>query len=139
MNQTDPDGQPLGLTPRLLLVPNALNVVASQLMRSTEVRDTTANTNYGTANPHAGKFDIARSSYLSNASYSGYSTTAWYMLASPEELPLVEVGFLFGRDIPLVETAMADFDTLGIQMRGYYDFGVSLQEYRAGVMSKGTA
>jgi hypothetical protein len=38
-----------------------------------------------------------------------------------------------------VETAEADFNTLGIQMRGYFDFGVAKTEYRAGVMSKGAA
>jgi hypothetical protein len=33
----------------------------------------------------------------------------------------------------VVETAEADFNVLGVQMRGYYDFGVSKAEYLAGV------
>ena len=38
-----------------------------------------------------------------------------------------------------IETALADFDTLGIKMRGYHDFGVNLQDARGGVKSKGEA
>jgi phage major head subunit gpT-like protein/phage head maturation protease len=138
-NLTDADSKPLGLTAQILLVPNALNVLASQLMNSTEVRDTTANTAIGTANPHAGKYRVVRSSYLSNSAYTGNSTTAWYILANPSELPVIEVAFLNGRDTPVVETADADFNTLGIQMRGYHDFGVELQEYRGGLRAKGAA
>jgi hypothetical protein len=80
-----------------------------------------------------------RSSYLSNAAITGYSTTAWYLLANPATLAVIEACFLNGQQNPTVESANADFDVLGIQMRGYHDFGVNLQEYRAGVKSKGSA
>jgi hypothetical protein len=122
-----------------LLVPNALNALASQLMNSTEVRDTTANTLYGVSNPHAGKYTIVRSSYLSNAAYTGNSATAWYLIADPNDMPVIEVVFLNGRDTPIVESADADFNTLGIQMRGYHDFGVAKQEFRGGIKSKGAS
>jgi len=137
LNQTDPDGNPLGLSPAILLVPNALNVTASNLMNSTEVRDTTSSTKYMTQNPHAGKFSIVRSSYLSNSAYTGHSTTAWYLLANPADMATIEVVFLNGVEQPTVEQADADFNQLGIQMRGYFDFGVNMQEHRAGVKSAG--
>jgi phage major head subunit gpT-like protein len=138
-NLTDPDGDPVAVQPTLLLVPNALNATAASLMASTEYRDTTTNTVFGVANPHAGKYRVVRSSYLSNPAYTGYSTTAWYILANPAELAVIEVAFLNGRQEPVVESADADFNVLGIQMRGYHDFGVSLQEWRAGVRAKGAA
>lgn len=138
-DQTDPDGDPLGLTAATLLVPNALNVTATQLMSNTEVRDTTASKKYLTGNPHAGKFDVVRSSYLSNAGITGNSTLKWYLLANPNELPVIETVFLNGVEAPTVETADADFNTLGIQVRGYFDFGVSKQDPRGGVASKGEA
>jgi hypothetical protein len=138
-DQTDEEGKPLGVTPKILLVPNAINATASTLVNATEIRDTTASTKYPTSNPHAGKFTTARSAYLSNASITGYSTTAWYLLASPEDLPVIEACFLNGQESPTIETAEADFNTLGIQMRGYFDFGVAMQEYRGGVKSKGAA
>lgn len=138
-DQTDADGNPLGVMPKTLLVPNALNVTATQLTRDTEVRDTTASTKYTTGNPHAGKFSVVRSAYLSNTAITGYSTTAWYLLADPADMPVIEVAFLNGQESPVVETAEADFNTLGVQMRGYFDFGVNKQEYRGGVKSKGAA
>lgn len=136
-NQVDPNGNPLGVDPKLLLVPNAKFVTANQLMRDTEVRDTTASTKYTTGNPHAGKFEVVRSSYLSNAAISGYSTTAWYLLADPGDVATIEVAFLNGNQSPVIENADADFNTLGIQMRGYFDFGVNQQDFRGGVKNDG--
>lgn len=137
MNQTDPDGKPLAAMPAILLVPNALYVTGTQLMNSTELRGQASKS--PSANPHAGKFAVVRSSYLSNAAYTGYSTTAWYLLCDPEDIPVIEAVFLNGQQLPTIETSEAVFNQLGIEMRGYHDFGVSKQEYRGGVMSKGAA
>jgi hypothetical protein len=54
-------------------------------------------------------------------------------------MPLMQVAFLNGRQEPFVETADADFNTLGVQMRCYYDYGASFGEYRAAVRSTGAA
>jgi hypothetical protein len=138
LNQTDPDKNPLGLTPKILLVPNALRTLAQQIYTELRVNETTtANKAAPASNPHAGKFRPVFSTYLSSTTLSGYSTTAWYLLADPNELPVIEVAFLNGQQAPTVEQAQADFSQLGIQMRGYHDFGVAKQEYRAGVKSKG--
>ena len=137
LNQTDPDGDPLGVDPAILLVPNALFVTATALMKSLEIRDTTASTKAPISNPHAGKFQVAKTSYLSSSSITGYSAAAWYLLADPKTLPVIEVAFLNGKQTPTVESADADFNVLGIQMRGYHDFGVAQQEYRAGVKMAG--
>lgn len=140
-NQTDVDGNPLAVDPMILLVPNALFVPATQLMNSTELREDTGGVakKFPTSNPHAGKFKVARSSYLSNTKYTGNSTKAWYLLSDPNDLATIEVAFLNGREQPTVESADADFNVLGIQVRGYHDFGVALQEFRAGVKLKGEA
>jgi hypothetical protein len=139
LSQTDPDGNPFAATPRILLVPNALTVPAKQLMNSTEIRTTTANNVSGTSNPFAGSFNVVGSPYLSNAAITGNSAVAWYLLADPNDVPVIEAAFLNGNETPVVEQADADFNQLGIQMRGYHDFGVALQEYRGGVKSKGAA
>jgi hypothetical protein len=138
-DQTDANSKPLGIKPAILLVPSSLNVKASVLMKSAEVRNTTASTKEGTANPHAGKFEVVSTPYLNNASYSGYSAVAWYLLADPRVLSVIETVFLNGQETPTIESADADFSTLGVQLRGYHDFGVAKQEYRAGVKSKGAA
>lgn len=138
-NQTDPDGYPVGVEPRILLVPPGIEQTAKNIFNSTLFRDTTANTVRGLDNPFAGMFRPIVSSYLANSSYTGNSAVAWYLLADPMDTPVIETCFLNGRDMPFVESADAAFDTLGIQVRAYHDFGVSKQEYRGGVKSKGEA
>ena len=140
LNMLDSNGKPLGITPKFLLTPNALTVKAAEITKSTEVRDTTASTKIGVSNPHVGKFEPIRSSYLHNAKMGGgYSATAWYLVADPRDLAAIEVAFLNGVETPTIESSDVDFDTLGIQMRGYHDFGVKKQEYRAVCKSKGAA
>ena len=84
-----------------------------------------------------GKFDVVSSSYLSNTSFTGYSSKAWYLFADPNRLPALEVAFLNGVDRPTVEKTDADFNTLGIQFRGYIDFGVREQDFRGAIRMKG--
>lgn len=138
LNQTDADGKPLGIEPKTLLVPNALWATAVGLRDSEKVLDTTASTKFADANVWRGRFQVARSSYLANSSYTGYSTTAWYLIADPRQLAVIESCFLNGNETPIVESTDADFNVLGIQVRAYHDFGVTLQDYRAGVMMAGT-
>jgi len=137
MDQVDSDGKPIGIMPAILLVPTALSAIGSQLYKSMELRDTTSNKSYPVANPHQGKFRVEVARYLSNAAYAGSSSKAWYLLAAPDDLPVIEVAFLNGQESPTIETADADFSVLGIQMRGYHDFGCALQDPRGGVKMKG--
>ena len=67
MDQTDGDGKPIGVMPAILLVPTALSAIGSQLFKSLELRDTTANTKFPVANPHQGKFRVEVSRYLANS------------------------------------------------------------------------
>jgi len=144
--QKDPDGKPIAISPAILLVPVDLSITAMNLVQSIELRTiidaasgSGTTTSYGTTNVLAGRYRVVSSAYLSNSSYTGSSTTAWFLLADPQEMPVMEVCFLNGVDRPTVEQAVADFDTLGVKMRGYFDFGCATQEYRGGVMSKGAA
>lgn len=136
MNQTDPDGNPLGIMPSILLVPTALKTTALQLMNSEKLK---GDTDEPEANVWRGRFEVESSPYMSNSTYTGYSASAWYLLADPNELPVIEIAALNGRVEPVVETADADFNVLGVQMRGYSDVGVAKQEYRGGVRADGSA
>ena len=139
MDLCDSDGKPIGIMPVMVLVPTSLSAMGTQLWKSLEIRDTTASTKYPIANPHQGKFRVEVSRYLSNSHYAGNSSKAWYLLADPGDLPVIEVAFLNGQESPTIETTEADFNTLGIKARGFHDFGVALQDNRAGVKSKGEA
>ncbi len=138
--QTKPNGKPLGIPAVILLVPIALKVPADMLMKSVQLNETTtANKGKPSANPHVGKFEVVSSVYLSNTSFTGASSKAWNLLADPNRLPAIEVAFLNGVDRPTVEKTDADFNTLGIQFRGYIDFGVREQDYRGALRMKGEA
>jgi phage major head subunit gpT-like protein len=133
----DSDGKPIGTMPAILLVPTALSAIGSQLFKSLEMRDNTASARMPISNPHVGKFRVEVSRYLANALYPGNSAKAWYLLTDPNDLPLIEVAFLNGQEAPTIESATADFNVLGVQMRGYHDFGCALQDPRAGIKCKG--
>jgi hypothetical protein len=140
MDQVDSDGKPIGVMPAVMLVPTALSAIGTQLYKATEIRDNTANKGaYPTNNPHQNKYRVEVSRYLANAKYTGNSAKAWYLLADPADLPVIEVAFLNGQESPTIETAAADFDVLGVSMRAYHDFGVALQDARGGVKAKGEA
>lgn len=136
LDQEDADGSPLGVDPRILLVPSALGYKARQLMASVKLG---AESGEPETNPFAGMFKPVVSRYLSNNKIAGSSATAWYLLADPNDIAVIEVCFLNGKEMPTVESADADFNVLGIQFRGYFDFGVAKQDWRAGVKMKGTA
>ena len=124
----------LGGRPTKLVVPPELETIADQLY-------TARNTNAVKAsdvNTHANKYRPIVVNELSDSAYGGgYSATAYYAFGD-EDKPVV-TSFLNGKQTPTVESADTDFDTLGIQFRGYHDFGSSQSEYMAGVKSKGAA
>lgn len=131
---TDPDGNPLGVTPSILLVPKGLAIAARKLNASanmivSSLGSTSSRVVEPQANVLAGLLDPVESSYLTTASTAANSV--WWLCANPADIAAMEVGFLNGQQQPTVESADADFDVLGIQVRGYYDFGVSKGESRA--------
>jgi hypothetical protein len=125
-----------GLPPTILLVPPELEAVAEALYTARN----SAAVKVSEANIHAGKYRPVVVPWLSDSAYTGYSSTAWYLFRAPNSAmaPIV-VSFLDGVQTPTVETADADFDQLGIQFRGYHDFGVDKFETLSGIKSKGAA
>lgn len=125
----DPDGNPVAVDPRILLVPADLEIAAAEIMGSALlVGGSSAGPN---VNVLAGRYQVVSTSYLS-------SLEDYYLVANPADLPAMEVAFLNGVQSPIVETAEADFSTLGVQMRGYFDFGVAKAEYVASVKGDAT-
>lgn len=127
-------GKRLGGMPRLLLCPPELQFIAEKLYVSANMK---GDADEGEANIHRGKYEPVVCNWLSDEDFAGSSTKAWYLLRNPEELASIVVSFLGGNQTPTVESADADFDTLGVQFRGYHDFGVDLAQPLAGVKLKG--
>lgn len=140
MDQTDSDGKPILISPAVLLVPTALKVAAQQLMTETRVNETTTTEKPKPANnPHAGKWRPVASPYLNAQGIAGGSAKAWYLFANPADVAAIEIAYLRGRRVPTIESGETNFNTLGMQWRGYFDFGVAMQDRRAAVKVKGEA
>jgi hypothetical protein len=120
---TDPDSNPLGITPQMLLVPPELEITAAELM-SGSLLITGENSTRTNVNVLAGRYRVVSSAYLTSA-------TTWWLVANPAELPCMEVAFLNGQRLPTVQQADADFNQLGIQVRGHFSYGVAKAEARA--------
>jgi len=138
---TDGKKRVVGGRPEILLVPPELEFISQRLYQSTTVNSGGAATaeTIPDANIHAGKYRPVVCDWLSDADFTGNSTTAWYLFRAPRNLAAVVVSFLNGQQNPTVDVAEADFNQLGVQFRGYHDFGVDLAEYLAGIKSKGAA
>lgn len=116
----DTDGNPLALAPSVLLVPPELELSAAELM-SSSLLITGSDTTRGNANVLAGRYRVATSSYLTNAS-------TWWLMSNAADLNALDVVFLNGQQSPTIEQVAVDADKLGIGLRGYMDFGVSKAE-----------
>lgn len=125
----------LGGRPTKLLVPPELEAIADQLYSARNSGAVKASD----VNTHAGKYEPIVANQLSDSGFTGHSATAWYLLGDGEMSAPVAVSFLNGQETPTVEAADTDFNTLGIQFRGYHDFGCDLAEYLGSVKSKGAA
>jgi hypothetical protein len=138
MKSAEADGaKRLGGEPVLLLVPPELETVARQLYTATNLVG--GSTTVVNANIYQNKYVPVVVSQLSESGFTGNSATAWYLFRAKAVYAAMVVSFLNGQQSPVVESADADFNTLGIQFRGYHDFGVDKAEYVAGVKSKGAA
>lgn len=125
------DGTRSGYTPKMLLVPPELQVIADRIygkINPTRVAD---------YNTFAGKFEPVTATWLSDSSFANSSQTGWYLLGDPNVLPTVVVSFLDGQESPTIDSADADFDTLGVDFRGFHDFGVDWAEWANALKSAG--
>ena len=117
---TDPDGNPLGIQPRVLLVPPELEITAAELMTSALLisGNTTKEPN---ANVLQGRYRVVVSNYLTSAS-------TWWLAADAADLPALDVVFLNGQQAPTIEQVAPDYQLLGVAIRGFFDFGVTKAE-----------
>ncbi|HMN97421.1 MAG TPA: hypothetical protein PKC43_06305 [Phycisphaerales bacterium] len=139
-DQVDAAGEPIMVSPKFLLVPTSLAVPAQQIFAETRVNETTTtNAAKPANNPHAGKWTPIASPWLNSQALPGSSALAYYLFADPADVGAMQIAFLNGQRIPTIEGGSTDFTTLGMQWRGYWDFGVAMQDHRGAAKSKGEA
>lgn len=117
----------LGVTPRLMLVPNELEELAFQLTTS------------GVAITNTNDATVPNINAARNLTYQVIdywtSATAWYLIADPAEVDTVEVGFYQGREDPELFVqddprtgAVFDSDRITYKIRHIY--GLTVIDYR---------
>ena len=137
LNQVKPNGEPFGELPGVLLAPVGLAVTANQLYQDSQlipalVSSTGSASQQFGVNPHKGLYRPVVSQYLSNATITGYSATSWYLMTEPTSANYaVEVGFLNGSQMPIIERDDMSFDRLGIALRWWLSYGVGMGNPRA--------
>jgi hypothetical protein len=116
----DRDNNPLGVAPKLLVVPPDLELAAAELM-SSSLLITGENATKPNVNVLSGRYRVVVSSDLTSAS-------TWWLAADAADLPALEVAFLNGTQSPTIEQVSVDASLMGIMLRGFMDFGVAKAE-----------
>jgi len=112
----------LGIMPKYLIVPAALETKAYQLIHS--MADP-SQSNAAVVNPFASSLTI-----VTDAELDAISETAWYLAAEPGlGVDTIEVSYLNGKNAPTIESRVS-WDTLGMEYRIYMDYGVQALDYK---------
>lgn len=135
-NQRDDAGYDLNIAPVCLVVPPALEMTARALLNSAEVLGTSG----VNGNPVQGIVpNLIVEPRISNSTrFSNTSAIQWFLFGAPKDRAIT-VGFLRGQQTPTIETSDTDFNTLGMQIRVYFDYGCALADPRGAYKAVGTA
>lgn len=144
MSTQTENGRSLDTLMQYLIVPRHLRFTAKQLVNSGELRNTTANTQEGTANPHQGEFSVVSDPRLSNGvtdpdtgtTYTGSETT-WYGAAAANGKG-IEIGYRRGTGrAPRIDTFMLTGARWGLGWKCNMDIGGKAIDWRG--LHKATA
>lgn len=144
--QTDDNGNPIELSPEVLVVPPALELTARRILNSAEIHiqgsGTTAAYGQGNENVMQGYVRYVVERYFTDA-------TDWYLFASPEDAPVIGVGFLQGVTEPSImlkdpgmrsvgssasDPYNMEFDEMAWKCR--LDWGTALLDWRGAVFAQ---
>lgn len=109
----------LNITPKYLVVPPELEMVAYQIVNSTAAVD---GVNSGVVNPYKGRFVVVADAELTDPD-------AWYLVADASQHDTIEVTYLNGVETPRLETRQG-FEVDGIEYKVAFDCGVSALDFR---------
>ena len=116
---------PVGVAPRFLVVPAALETLAEQIL--SEIYAATVDE----ANPFSKKIEILVEPRLDDV-----SATAWYLFADPVQAAVLEYAYLEGDEGPYFESRNGfERDVMEIKLR--LDFGAGLLDFRGAYYNEG--
>lgn len=129
--QTGLQGETLDLQPRVMLIPLELETNAEILLRSTALPQD--GMSQGVVNPWANRLIPVADPRL-----SAMSTTAWYMVADPNQIDTIEMAFMDGQETPTIEEA-EDYDTDSFRYKCRTFAGVGVMDWRGFVKNPGAS
>ena len=109
----------LNITPKYLVVPPELEMIAYQIVNSTAAVD---GVNSGVVNPYKGRFVVVADAELTDPD-------SWYLVADAAQHDTIEVTYLNGVETPRLETRQG-FEVDGIEYKVAFDCGVSALDFR---------
>lgn len=119
----------LNIRPNILLTPVGLKQVAYEVLTSTS--------DPGSSNSNKRNYAMSLAlTPVSDAALDAASATAWYLLADPALVPVIEVAFLDGVQTPYTEETV-DFFTDAVVMKVRLDYGVAAVDWRGGFKNAG--
>lgn len=153
LQQTDANGDPIGIMPDRLLVGPENEATADNLFNGANLTVqglTLPSSSSGTSaaqtgsqvvnlNQHKSKYRPLVTPYLGAGSpVTGASATQWALLPNPAGgAATVQVGYYRGQRTPIIKQVEPDANVLGLAYQIIYDFGVALLDYRCGQYSAG--
>jgi phage head maturation protease len=123
-NMRGPNGQPVNVIPRLLLVPPQLESDAERWIANNVVP-----TRATDVNPFAGQLTLAVEPRLPSA-------TRWYVFAAVDTVANFELARLAGMEAPRVESRPG-WGSDAIEWRAVHDLGVGAVDFRGAFMNPG--
>jgi hypothetical protein len=117
--QTGLNGRYINVTPRYLIVPAALEVIANQFVSQTYLAAQSSN-----INPFAGALQVIVEPRLDAA-----SATAWYLAADPAQIDTLEYAYLEGQEGVYLESRVG-FDVDGVELKARMDFAAKAIDHR---------
>lgn len=132
-NQRDRGNKPIrvGGEKILLTQSGAMARQAKRIHESEDVMDLASGTKAGKAQPKKNSFygeleKRVSTQWLNHEEMGGRRTDkAFFLFVDPLHEPFLQVLYLNDRRTPYVETEQAAFNSLGQQMRGYWDYGMA--------------
>lgn len=122
------DNEFLNIMPKYLLVPVAIEDTALEFITSTTKPTATAS---GVTNIHRNSLEV-----ISDPTLDATSATAWYTVADPSIVELVQAVFLDGQQTPFIDEQV-NFQTDALEMKVRLDYGFAAVDYRAGYKNAG--
>ena len=123
---TSAGGKPIdGVTPAYVIIPPELEMTLDIILRSSALP--TAGFSSGIYNPESGRLLKIMTRYL-------VAVDDWYMWCNPSAAPVMEVGFLFGRDTPEIDSN-EDWNREVVRYRGKYVMGHCFKGYKGALLS----